>query len=499
MEDDTSQAFRDALAGSDAGSLDSLGEGESSDDGEPGIVLAPTDLLPDGASGGIGGAASSSGGALDPGPGRFQLGGGLSAYSSGALDPGPGRFQLGGGLSSYGSGALDPGPGLFQLGGGAATAPGPSPPVVEEPSGVVPGENPERTRMYEAMLTTELAALAGDAAVAGMSASQAEEAVGERMLKVAMHAAAVAARGGPASAWASSAAASAAASSSSSAGPVLATCWSAAAAPAASSSSAAAAPAASSSSAAAAPAASSISAAAAVESTSEDEIMPKFSVPKRITELTQKCNQLKDQVRTLKSDLRSARAASARAAAKVGDREDGKGGKGTGKGKVANNEEDIDERPIAQIVMEPLNLTRLELLGKLGARVLLSNGLSLAQQSFVDLKRCEAARGSCIQVVYKEDTLSHQLGLQGRLCSGVSSIRVIDQATKNLLPLSWGLTPYEMTCSTFAVDKAYKEAVRDERCRDFDLCKSFPAAVLRRHGSAAAPCVDEWVRNPQAF
>jgi hypothetical protein len=36
-----------------------------------------------------GGAASSSGGVLDPGPGRFQLGCG------GVIDPGPGRFQLG--------------------------------------------------------------------------------------------------------------------------------------------------------------------------------------------------------------------------------------------------------------------------------------------------------------------------------------------------------------------------------------------------------------------
>jgi hypothetical protein len=125
--------------------------------------------------------------------------------------------------------------------------------------------------------------------------------------------------------------------------------------------------------------------------------------------------------------------------------------------------------------------------------------LSLAQQAFVDLKRCEAAGGGGIQVAYKEDSLSLQLGLQGRLCSGASSIKVIDQATKDRLPMTWGLTPYEMTCSAFAVDKSYKEAVRDERCRDFDLAKSFPCAILRRHGGSAAPCVDEWVRNPQAL
>jgi hypothetical protein len=221
--------------------------------------------------------------------------------------------------------------------------------------------------------------------------------------------------------------------------------------------------------------------------------MPKFSVPKRIEELTRKCNQLKEENRTLKCDLRSARAA-----AKQGDGVDIKGSKGKGKGKVATDEDEEDSRPIAQIVMEPLNLERLEHLGRIGSRVLLSNGLSLAQQCFMDLKRCEATRRGCIQVVYKEDQLSHRLGLQGRLCSGISSLKALDPASKDLLPLSWGLTPYEMSCSVFAGDKAYKEAVRYEHCRDFDLSKSFPAAVLRRHGSAAAPCVDAWVKNPQA-
>ena len=61
----------------------------------------------------------------------------------------------------------------------------------------------------------------------------------------------------------------------------------------------------------------------------------------------------------------------------------------------------------------------------------------------------------------------------------------VPTAVKLTLPLDRGLNSYEVTSSAFVREKLYKEYVRDPRCRDLDLCRSFPSAILERHRTCA--------------
>ena len=101
--------------------------------------------------------------------------------------------------------------------------------------------------------------------------------------------------------------------------------------------------------------------------------------------------------------------------------------------------------------------------------------------------------------LYKEEDDNLLLGVCGRLHSGIGSMEGLPDGNlvwKLQRLLGMGLTLYESTRSVFAAPKAYKEAVRPACSRDFDLKKSFPNAIVSRHGDLDV--VAQWCEDPMA-
>ena len=58
------------------------------------------------------------------------------------------------------------------------------------------------------------------------------------------------------------------------------------------------------------------------------------------------------------------------------------------------------------------------------------------------------------------------------------------------------LSPYSRSRSAFNSSKVYKEFARSENARDFDISRSFPSALLARHGDEL-PFVRQWVHDSE--
>jgi hypothetical protein len=248
---------------------------------------------------------------------------------------------------------------------------------------------------------------------------------------------------------------------------------------------------------------------------SEDEPLPRFSVPRKIQELIAKCNEQKAKLREQSarhrqeaSKLRSAlSAASAEAeklrstlsAASTGTGAGGSKGGGKAKGSVAKGGlgkgGNVEGPALKAVLREPLDMEKLVMLGRCGGRILLASNVSAAQQAFVDYTRMKAAKGGGLVVGYREDRLCAAVGVAGRLCAGLSSLDELEERVQELLPRDYGFSEFELTSSPFCQEKCYREFVRDARARDIDIAKSFPNAVLARHPDLCT--VAEYIQKPE--
>lgn len=188
-------------------------------------------------------------------------------------------------------------------------------------------------------------------------------------------------------------------------------------------------------------------------------------------------------------------------------------GKGKGKNVKGKGKGDQEERvlPVIHQFTDYVDCRVLQELGaKLGAHITdfrmdgtdvdprLKGAVSLSLLSAELLQRVECSGNIGIQALYKEEKLCRQLGIEGRLFSGVASSRDLGPMAKQnpWRTLLQKMPPFRATNSVFAYRRVLRQFLRgglEGPCMDYDISTSFSRAFLDRHPSKQA--IGSWVHS----
>ena len=148
------------------------------------------------------------------------------------------------------------------------------------------------------------------------------------------------------------------------------------------------------------------------------------------------------------------------------------------------------DRTAAEWLARQRASSRVDYSGHMGMGLLPQH--TLRMRCFEELRRSD--KGGRVATLYHEDKLSTALEVRGRLVSGIVNIPDDHYLKPTFEKLHSCMREWHAARSMFAAPKLLKEFLRggaDGPCRDFDISRSFPRAILARHPTMRH--VEQWV------